>query len=197
MSSKHAAPPPRDPSQDSTDAIDAEGFAEFVALLDPTEVPDAVRARLLEAVQPEGRLASHADAVASLLHVDRATAVRLLDEAGTLASYLPGPFPGVTLFHVEGGAEVASAITGFVRIAGGGSFPRHEHLGDETVLVVSGSMLESETGRIYRAGELARAPRGSAHTSVARPGPDLVYLAVLFEGLRVGDDELREGDRRL
>lgn len=189
--------PDETPDDDSETAESADGFAAFVELLEPSAPPAGGRERLLAALRSEGRLSAYAARVAELLDVDATTAARMLDAAGTPAAYEPGPFPGVTLSHVEGGEAVRGAITGFVRIEGGASFPTHEHLGEETVLVVQGSMLDPETGRVFRAGDVVRAARGTAHATVARPGPDLVYLAVLFDGLRVGDTEMRADDPRL
>lgn len=197
MTSMSRKSDPPSGSEPPIDAMDAEGVDAFLRLLEPVSADPTVRDRLLQSVRPEGRLSRHASTVAELLGVDETTAARLLDQACTPTSYQPGPFPGISLLHVEGGPKVASAITGFVRIAGGGSFPLHEHLGDETVLVLSGSMLEPESGRIHRAGDLVHARAGQAHTAVARPGPDLVYLAVVSEGLRIGDTEMRAGDPRL
>lgn len=182
---------------ESLDEDDVAGFEAFADLLEAEAPPANGRETLLVALRHEGRLHRHADSVAELLDVPAEEARRLLDAAASEAVYEPGPFPSIGLYHVRGGPRVSGAITGFVRIPGGAEFPTHEHLGEEAVLVIQGSMLEPESGRIFRAGELARAEAGMRHTTVARPGPDLVYLAVLFDGLRVGDAELRADDPRL
>lgn len=188
-------PPPQLPDHEL--ASDAEGFADFVDLLEPAAPPADGLDRLLEAALPGGRLGRFAESVAELLDIAVGEAAVLLDRAGSTESYEAGPFPGVALYHVSGGPNVRGAITGFVRIVEDAGFPEHHHLGAESVLVLQGSLLEPETGRVYRPGEIARADAGSAHTTVARPGPDLVYLAVLFAGLRVGDTEMRADDPRL
>lgn len=187
--------------EDAEMAESAEAFSSFVSLVEAEEgrsaAPAAARDRLLRALVSDGRLASFAPQVARLLDVSVDAARAMLDVASGSTAYEPGPFDGVALYHVQGGPAVAGAVTGFVRIMPGREFPEHEHLGEETVLVLQGSVLEPETGRIARSGDVLRAGPGVAHTTVARPGPDLVYLAVLFEGLRVGDDEIRASDPRL
>jgi quercetin dioxygenase-like cupin family protein len=69
----------------------------------------------------------------------------------------------------------------------GAVFPEHKHLGDEAVLVVQGSFEDGVSGRVYRAGDVVRMGAGSSHDFRARPGPALVYLVVLAEGLQIGD----------
>lgn len=178
-------------------ADSADGFEAFISLLEQAAAPTSGRDRLLSTISPKGRLSHYQDQVAALLDIASNEASRLLDDASQASMYEEGPFPGVRLYHVRGGPSVAEAITGFVRIEAGAEFPCHEHLGGESVLVVQGSMLEPETGHVSRAGDLVRAAPGQAHTAVARSGPDLVYLAVLFEGLRVGDTEILAIDPRL
>jgi anti-sigma factor ChrR (cupin superfamily) len=101
------------------------------------------------------------------------------------------------LLHVEGGPRVKGAITGFVRLGSGVSFPEHEHLGDEEVLILQGSCVDSIDHRVSRAGDRVRMPCGTVHSFSVREGPDLVYLAVVGTGLRVNGQELLAHDLRL
>jgi hypothetical protein len=189
---------PDEPDHEAAEA--AEAFASFVSLVssvEPAPAPEHGRERLLAALHPEGRLDAFADAAARMLDITPEQARKLLDDAARPEAYEPGPFPDVHLQHITGGPAAAGAVTGFVRMPGGTAFPLHDHLGDETVLVLQGSLFEPETGRVARAGDVLRATAGDTHTTVARPGPDLVYLVVLFEGLRIGETEIRADDPRL
>lgn len=190
---------PRDPDELDdflATAGDVDALAALAEALPSTAPEPSARARLLGLATPEGRLDRFADDVARLLDVPSDDAGALLARASTPAPYEAGPFPGVSLFHVEGGPAVAGAITGFVRLVAGAEFPEHEHLGDEAVLIVQGRLLDS-SGAERGPGELVPMPAGSRHGLVAKHGPDLVYLAVLRVGLRIGDVEMRADDPRL
>jgi anti-sigma factor ChrR (cupin superfamily) len=69
-----------------------------------------------------------------------------------------------------------------VRVPAGATFPLHRHIGEERVLVLQGGF-EDQDGRVYRRGDEAWKPAGSEHSFVALPGPDLIYLVVLFGGV--------------
>jgi quercetin dioxygenase-like cupin family protein len=188
--------PPKLPGQDDQRADVFEDDAPLAAeLLDTlarevsVPAPRAVRDRLL-AAPLRGRLHRFAEPLATLLDVDVSTARHLLDELHEPNAFEPGPFPGldIELRHISGGPAVQNAITGFVRIAPGTAFPHHEHLGDEHVLVLQGHCVETETGVVAGPGEVVTRSGGTAHEIHALPGgTDLVYLAVVFTGVRVGD----------
>jgi len=177
--------------------VPAAELEALVRLVEEAPAPKGGRARLIGELRASGRLGAHAARVAALLDVDEASARILLDRAATPAAYEPGPFAGVSLCHIDGGPAVASAITGFVRIEGGARFPTHEHLGDETIFILQGSCLVEETGAILRAGTELRSSSDEVHATVARPGPDLVYLAIVRGGIRVGTSEFLPGDPRI
>jgi quercetin dioxygenase-like cupin family protein len=73
-------------------------------------------------------------------------------------------------------------------VAAGTTFPEHEHLGEETVLVLQGAFTEPGSGRTVRAGETDVLSAQSSHTFHAPPdGPDLLMLQVTAVGVRVGE----------
>lgn len=171
---------------------------EALASLLPERVPASGRRdALLAGLTLEGRLDRFAERAADMLDVDVVTAKKLLDGAARAEGYEPSPFPGVKLHHISGGPKVAGSITGFVRIEAGAEFPDHDHLGEETVLIVQGSCLDMPGGEIFRPGDVVRGAPGGKHSVVARPGPDLVYLAVLAGGLEVGGQIMRPDDPRI
>jgi quercetin dioxygenase-like cupin family protein len=156
-----------------------------------------LRARILEAATGEGRFERFAAVTAELLDLPVAGAQALLDRLSDPGIWSPGLVPSMTLCHVQGGPRVKGAITGFVRIASGSGFPDHEHLGDEEVLIIQGSCIDSIGGKLFAPGDRVAMPSGSIHSFDVRPGPDLVYLAVVFGGIRVGGQELLADDPRL
>lgn len=174
-----------------------EESVDTLARVGPDVRPSAsLRDALLADAQTEGRFDRFAATVAGLLDVEPERARALLDGIGRTTSWTDGPVPSVDVYHVEGGPAVADAITGFVRMSAGVRFPAHRHLGDEVVLVIQGSFEDGVSGRVHRAGEAVSMPAGSEHDFRARPGPALVYLVVLREGLQIGDEVLRPDDPR-
>lgn len=176
-----------------------DGEVESLALALSEEVAPraSLRDAIVGAAKLEGRLDRFAALVAELLDVSEERASALLDGIARPESWTAGPVPGVTLYHVEGGPKVRGMATGFTRMPAGTVFPEHEHLGEETVLVVSGSFEDGVTGRVHRPGDVVRMPAHSAHGFRARPGPALVFLVVLDVGLKIGDLVIGADDPRL
>jgi quercetin dioxygenase-like cupin family protein len=156
-----------------------------------------LRERLLRSAPSEGRYERFVAQVAALMDLDARGAAALLDGIDRPSSWVPGPLPDVSLYHVQGGPRVADAITGFVRLPQNAVFPEHRHLGDEAVLVVQGSFVDGVTGAIHRPGDVVHMPAGSAHDFRARPGPALVYLVVVRDGVQIGDVVMRADDPRM
>jgi len=162
----------------------------------PVEPPPDLKDRLLSAARLEGRFDRFAARVADLLDVDEAKAKAILDGVGERDNWYGGLVPDVLLYDVDGGPRVRNAITGLLRIPGGVTFPEHEHLGTEQTLILQGSGLDHR-GDIWRVGELVVEEPGEPHVIEARPGPDLVFLVVIQNGVRIGDTELGPNDPRV
>ena len=181
-----------------TDAQDA--FLEELNSADPSPLEDllslgealprpapsaALRARLLASARHEGRFAHHAAEVARLLDLSPEAAGTLLDSIAEQSRWGPGPAPGVGLYHVAGGPAVENAVTGFVRVDPGTTFPTHGHLGPETVLILQGACQDSLGTRLV-AGDLGHMEPGSEHSfEVPADGMPLLFLAVIQEGIEM------------
>ncbi len=183
---------PDDSYEDLLEASD-DDLALPLEALDPVDPPASLRQRIMQSIAQGGRLHRFADALSDALDVSVERAKALLDRVDDLTEFVPSLPPQATIFHVEGGPRVAAAITGFIRMAPGSVFPPHTHEGDELVLVVQGRLREDD-GTEAGPGEIRRRPPGSTHSFEVLPGPDLVYLAVLFDGLRIGETVVRPGD---
>ncbi len=179
--------------------VETEGsdlLADLAADL-PTVTPSgSLRSRVLNAALPSGRFERFAAVTAELLDLPVQAARALLDRLGDGSVWGPGLTPAMQLFHVQGGAQVDGAITGFVRIESGSGFPDHEHLGDEQVLIIQGSCVDG-AGLVLKVGDRHHMSAGTSHGLTVRPGPDLVYLAVVFGGIRIGEEDMRADDPRL
>lgn len=165
--------------QEASRALEASFAAE-------TPRPAPARISLLAAAAGTSRFGDLTPLVAEMLDIPAVLAATYLRGIDEPASWEPGPVPAIELFHLDGGPEVAGAITGFVRVAAGEAFPHHEHLGDEYILVVQGALRDSD-GTITRAGEITAMEGGTDHEVHAHGPLDCIYLAVVFEGVRVGD----------
>jgi anti-sigma factor ChrR (cupin superfamily) len=173
-----------------------EALELFALDLVPEAPPPALWKRIERSIR-QGRFAAFAGQAAAILDLSAARAAQLLDQIDDEARWEPGPADGVTLLHIEGGPRVAAAVAGFVRVEAGSVFPRHTHLGAETVLLLQGS-LESDTGSTGRRGDVLRMPPRSTHEVRALPGPPLLYLAVVDDGVELpGGQIIRPGDPRL
>jgi quercetin dioxygenase-like cupin family protein len=93
-----------------------------------------------------------------------------------------GFFPGLQLFHLDGGPRVAGADAGLVRIPAGAAFPKHRHLGDEYAFVLQGEFT-NDTGVTYRRGDVLFMPGDSEHSFNVLPGEDLLYALILYKGV--------------
>ncbi len=181
------------PLEEVFDVFDALG-AEL-ALPAPAGLRDALLNAPLH-----GRLHRFAAQLAELMDVTEAQGRALLDGLDADDAYEPGPFPGmdIMLRHIDGGQAVANAITGFVRVAPGLTFPEHEHLGVEQVLILQGHMRDEVTGEVAGPGEVVMRTAQTSHAISALPGgTDLVYLAVVQEGVRIGDVVMGAGSPEL
>ncbi|MCA9665715.1 MAG: cupin domain-containing protein [Myxococcales bacterium] len=174
----------------------ADDLGAVPLALEPVAPPPALRERVLASVGKTSRFSRFVARLAELISVTKDKAQALIDGIDEATSFEPSMVPGISLYHLEGGAAVANAIVGFIRIKPGVSFPHHTHLGEEIAYVVQGSYRDS-SGAIVRAGDEVRMDPETDHELTALEGPDLIYLAVSYDGIRIGVIEFKPGDPRL
>ncbi|QDG52300.1 hypothetical protein FIV42_16610 [Persicimonas caeni] len=172
-------------------------FVELAAALDPVEPSAGLRDDLLAAATPEARFADLADEVAEIIDLSTERALRLLGRVDEASHWEEGPFPGLELFHIDGGPSVDEAIVGFVRMTPGMAFPHHSHRGAETTLVLQGGLRDAD-GTVYRRGEVVEHGSGTSHAFAALDdAPALIYLVVAHHGIDVGDTHFGPNDPAL
>jgi quercetin dioxygenase-like cupin family protein len=160
------------------------GLAALVDALEPVAPPPALRSRLLDALTAKGRFARFAESTAQLLDIGLEQAKALLDRLDDLSLFEPA-FPGAGFFWVDGGPRVTNAVRGFIRVEAGTDFPEHQHIGDEIVLVLQGSFVDTTYDKTYDVGAQVLMPAGTSHAyTVPGDGPDLLKLSVTQQGLR-------------
>lgn len=146
--------------------------------------PAALRARLLADIPHEGRFERFAETAAKMLDIGLDAARALLDKLDDPAVW-SHELPGISFFWVDGGPAVQQAVRGFLRVDAGLDFPDHEHLGEETTLILQGSYIDAGRARVFRPGDVDRMQGGTSHAfHVPKDGPHLVKLAIVQTGLR-------------
>lgn len=160
-------------------AAASEALGALALALPPVRPSPGLRARLLASARGAGRFAPFIDRLARMIDVAAERARELLASLERADVWQASPGAGVSLVHLLGGPAVATADVGFVRVAAGTTFPPHRHIGDEHVLVLQGSYLDSD-GRTARAGDQVAMPAGSSHHFTAGPDVDLIYAVVVY-----------------
>ncbi len=184
----------KDPFLAELTAHDQEILDAALAKLSPIVPRASARDALLEDAARTHRFDELVAPFAEACDLEPAEAERLLLGVDDPARWSAGPAPWIHLIHFEGGPKTARCITGIVRIDPGKSFPRHGHLGEETVLVLQGRA-RSE-GRTYGRGDVLRAGPDDEHEVEVVSDIPLIYLAVVAEGIRLGEDTITFDDPR-
>jgi putative transcriptional regulator len=175
--------------------ISAEALASLAMTLPRTNPSPQVRERLLKSLAQTNRFDMFVERVAALIDVGIDKAREILARIDVATTWSNTAVPGIFSYDPPHGPAVADAVVGWVRVQPGVEFPHHEHMGDEAMLVIQGSCIDSY-GTVMRRGELARLAPGTAHTFKALPGPDFIYLGVAKNGIVMFGVHMKPGDPR-
>lgn len=165
-----------------------EAAASMLALaVEPITPPPKLRERLLDECRGRHRFEPFVDRVAALFDLasDRIRAIFELFD--TQAGWTP-MYPGAAFYDLEGGPALGDATAGLVRIAAGLPFPRHQHIGEERVMVLQGAFVD-DSGKRVEPGQLVIMPDGSEHAFRVVSEQELLYVVV------VGEVEFEDGTR--
>jgi len=162
-----------------------EDEALALLLLPQVTTPAPGRSRLLGLLTPLNRFTPHLSTLVELLRLPLETVADLVSRIDAEESWEAGPFPGLSLYHLPRSPELQDCIVGFVKLGAGLPFPEHDHHGEEIVMVVQGTIHDSG-GRSLGIGEICRMPEGTSHQFSAGAQCDLVYLAIVRNGISVG-----------
>lgn len=178
------------------EAVDepAHVLAEVAAAL-PSVLPGAVvsgRDRLFAAARgSEHRFAPFYARLAAQFDLDEAAIAAIARRSGDDSAWVPGPLPGVRLFHFDGGPRVATADCGLVEFSAGISFPDHVHVGEEAALLLQGTYLD-HLGHAWRAGDVHTMAPGSHHGLLIQ-GERVISAVRLYGGLEIDGEPVRTG----
>ena len=158
-----------------------EGMAALALALTPVPTPVGLRVRIASALGESwerflGGFQHLTDLTEGAL---REVMLRAKDRDG----WEPGPLPTVELFHFDGGTRTATADVGLVRMPPGFTFPLHDHLGTEEVLLLEGSYTDDQ-GRRWMAGMVETRQPGQPHSYTTGP-EGVMFAIVLYGGIRM------------
>jgi hypothetical protein len=171
------------------DALDLHGDAlvSLARVAHRVATPPAeARARFMDRLAQTHRFPEFVSRIAELAELGVDAVEKLLLAVDDKTRWEPGPVPKVELLHFQGGPSRRDAITGFVRVAAGVTFPMHEHVGTETVVVLQGALRDSEGALHVRGDEIEMSPKSSHDFHVVGEQP-LIYLVVVEKGVMFGD----------
>jgi hypothetical protein len=154
----------------------------------PVAPPASVKQRLMASVGG-GRLEPFAERCAKLFDVAVDRAREFLGLIDRPASW-DERGAGIGLVHFDGGPACAAADCGFVRIDPGCMFPWHKHLGEETAIILAGTLLDN-TGRLLRAGDELVQAEGSEHVLRCESAEPVLFAVRAFNGIEVGGQPYR------
>jgi anti-sigma factor ChrR (cupin superfamily) len=175
--------------------LSAEALADFALSLPRSTPSPAVRERVMKSVSTTNRFEAFAAQVAALIDVSIEKARDLVGRIDDAKSWMATHVPGVFSYDLPVGPAVADAVVGFVKLSPGATFPDHEHMGEDTMLVVQGSCIDTH-GTVMRRGDLVRMGGGTHHEFKAQPGPDFIYLGIAKNGFKMFGEHIKPGDPR-
>lgn len=148
---------------------------------------DGLRSRLLQAAVLDGRFERFVDVASRMLDLSADDTRTLLDRVDSKDSFAE-ELPGVEFFWLPGGPKTEGAVRGFVRVDRQAELPPHVHLGEEQVLVMQGTYVDSLTEERFGPGQTLSGSPAVDHTfHVDAEGTHLLLLVVVMGGYKVGE----------
>jgi len=173
------------------DAFDPTVLDALVSGLQPAKPGASLRDRLLGAVSTTARFLPFLDRMMRIFDLpeDRARdELKTIDQPDAWDALADG----VLVRDFEAGDACGEAHGGLVRVEPGHVFPRHAHVGEETVLVLQGQ-LEDDEGRRYRAGDAIVSADGTSH-ELRVVGEQAVLYAALVVAINIEASDADDDD---
>ncbi len=163
-----------------------DSFADVVTPSPQLAPRASLRSRLLQDVAKRVPYARYLDDIATMLAGSRDLLEGELRGMPHPDTWPDGPVKHCRLFPCYADSTLDDVIRSLVLMESGSTFPSHDHLGDEYILVLQGSLL-NEDGKLYRPGDKLMMPEGTSHSFEVPKGLDLIYFNVVHHGLRIGE----------
>jgi anti-sigma factor ChrR (cupin superfamily) len=171
------------------DRFDPAVLDALVLGLEPSKPGASLRDTLMGAISTKARFLPFLDRMMRIFDLPEAQAQKELDTIDQPDAW-EQMMPGVAVRDFESGDATGEAHGGLVRVEPGHAFPRHSHVGEETVLVLQGQ-LEDDEGRRYRAGDVIISDDQTDH-ELRVVGEQAVLYAALVIAIEIqasGDDD--------
>jgi quercetin dioxygenase-like cupin family protein len=153
--------------------------------VNPMEPSAGLRARLLASMSAPTRYEGFAARTARLFDMGIDAVRELFTKIAGVAQepwYEAGG--GTRLMDFTAGPALADAHCGLVHIPPGGTFAYHRHNGEETGVLLQGT-LEDSHGSIWYPGDVLSAPAGTEH-ALHNPGSEpAIFVAGVHGGIQV------------
>lgn len=167
------------------EVADARELLAGLALVLPAVAPTGgLRERVLRSAQV-GAWEPFLARVAQVWDLSVEAVLAQFRRAADPAQWGPGPMPGITLFHLEGGPATAGADVGIVTFAPGTAFPLHGHSAAEQYVLLQGRIFDS-AGRVELPGETVEYTADVVHSFTTDPEQETCIALVLRGELRIG-----------
>lgn len=138
--------------------------------------------QLFARVRGKARWAPFIDRVAELFDLAVEKAEALLETLEDPNNWVPGPGGGNELYFVPKGPRLAGADAGFLRLGANVQFPKHKHLGQETAIIMAGSLREDGSDRVWQSGDVQVNEAGTEHSFTAS-AEGCLFAVVVFQGV--------------
>lgn len=167
-----------------SEVADVTELLAGLALTVPAPAPSAgLRDRVLRTAQV-GSWAPYVTLVARVWDLSVAAVQQEFRRALAPESWGPGPMPGLSLLHLEGGPAAAGADVGIVIFEPGTAFPHHGHTSSESYVVLQGRILDS-SGRVELPGDIIEYTEDVIHNFTTDPDQQTAIALVLRGELRI------------
>ena len=128
-------------------------------------------------------LAKPYDRIARLFDLPLAKAEELVRRIEDPAAWKPGWVPGMLSINVRPGPAYPQAMGGFGKLTPGWTFPHHDHVGEETTVVLEGGFRDTHDGaETWRGDELWKPP-GTDHEFIVLPGVECIAAVIAVGGV--------------
>jgi len=105
--------------------------------------------------------------------------------------------PGIELVHFAGGPQYAAADCGFIRLAPGGIFPPHKHLGEEVCVILTGQLRDVTNNRLLGPGDEHVQQEGTTHYLVCEGTEPCTWAVRAMNGIEVAGAPARPSKRSI
>jgi hypothetical protein len=120
--------------------------------------------RLERALAGGARFSHLVDTLSSMFDLSSEAVHQLLNRIDDDSAWEPGFAPGMRLMPIAAGPACALDFTVMLSLEPGATYPHHEHIGDERVLVLEGGYVDLVSGAECWRGDIDVHAKGTGHS---------------------------------